>query len=125
MSMQTIKLKGLRTNRSAAKYNEDAEEPFDESMCKTKEVDITVEYGTDGAGRKPICRISEGAVTGHESFYMEDILSHVGALSWCAGTPCRWDKLMVDRDNMEKLISACIAWSDGQEQAGVETDESN
>ena len=106
MSMQTIRLKAIRTNLSIAKYNgEDWEEKglsdaFDTSKCTVKEVDVVVAYGmASEIAKKPTCMIVEGEVTGYESFYMEDIMGHVGALSWCAGTPGRWDQLLMDRKN--------------------------
>jgi hypothetical protein len=75
---------------------------FDDSMCETKEVPVTVEIDHS----KDIVRISEGGVTGHESFHISDVLRRepMSGMYWCAGTPGRWDSLFMPQPQVDVLL---------------------
>jgi hypothetical protein len=101
MTPITLNLKANRRNLSAATWKNNN---YDDSRCETKEVPVTVEI--DRA--KDIVRISEGGVTGYESFHISDVLRHEpqSGMYWCAGTPGRWDSLFMPQPAVEILLAA-------------------
>jgi hypothetical protein len=94
--MTTLHLLCNRRNLSAATWK------YDDFRCETREVPVTVEIDHE----KDIVRITEGGVTGHESFHISHILrcKPMRGMYWCAGTPGRWDSLFMPQPQVDVLL---------------------
>ena len=78
---------------------------FDESKCVTIDCNIVLTTRTAQSGT--VLEVTEGGVTGHESFYLKDMMAkpvNNKGLYWCAGTPCAWDSLWVSKLEMDAVL---------------------
>jgi hypothetical protein len=103
MTPITLNLKANRRNHSQARWDRKTE-TYDTSECETKEVDVTLEIDL----ARGTVEIVKGGVTGHECFYISDLLKRQpeNGMHWCAGTPGRWDSLYMPQYEVEILLSA-------------------
>lgn len=77
---------------------------YDDSMCETTEVPVTVEIDHE----KDTVKITEGCVTGFESFHISDLLRRntQSGMYWCVGTPGLWDSLFMPQPQVDVLLKA-------------------
>lgn len=80
---------------------------YDTSQCVTRECTIKAEVEKKPNGKYTIA-VTKGCVTGYESFYVSDIVpadggKHLTGLSWCAGTPGRYDSLRINADEFNAM----------------------